>query len=194
MAGAVDQIGGGTRVVAPSPDNSLPQSVNHKVHRLALLLVTILPVGAWACTVDPVAERNALTQSTARQIIQRLWDNGACEQAILDGIASGKPQWLAFAVAIRPYTDAASSETLTSSLSFAMLAAPSRILPLVENSLFGAGLCIPSDFDDSPRGDRAFWKRMRRVRPMYEAFLSTRLREQAGICLAEVAKIEGHRQ
>jgi len=155
-----------------------------------IFLLLLLPGGASACEPDPAVEAAAITPDGVRAQIHRLWDAGSCEAATLRGISSGKPGWIAFALAIRPYTDAWPSESLMISLGYAMLAAPNRILPLIDDPRIGASICIPDDIDDSPEGQAAFRKRLKLMRPMYEQFLSTALRKQAGTCIEEVDRIE----
>jgi len=94
------------------------------------------------------------------------------------------------AAALKPYTDAWPSESLVASLGFAMLKAPSRVLPLVDNPAFGSRICIADFFDDSPEGIEAFWKRLPLFRTTYESFLSTKLQQQARKCLGEVERLE----
>ena len=158
--------------------------------RCAWILLAILPTGCWACTVDPGKELAALSQETSRAIIHRLWDSGDCERVTLDGLSSGTSDWVALAVALKPYTDAWSSESLVASLGFAMLKAPSRVLPLVDNPAFGSRICIADFFDDSPEGIEAFWKRLPLFRTTYESFLATGLQRQARKCLEQVEGLE----
>jgi hypothetical protein len=158
--------------------------------RSVCAVIALLPAASWACDTDPDRERAALSADTAREIVHRLWDAGDCESATLQGFSSGDSRWLAFAVAVKPYTDAWSSESLTASLSFAMLRAPSRVLPLVDQPAFGTRICVADFFDDSPEGIKAFWNRLPSLRSMFEAFVKTSLGKQARICLGEVERLE----
>lgn len=154
--------------------------------RLLVLLLVLTSQTCLGCAIDPVATLHQLRTENPKSVVNRLWDAGGCEAAILDGLSSGKREWIQLAVALRPFTDAWSGESLTMAVGEAMQRAPSRVLPLVNSNGFDEGICVPSNFDDSPEGIRRDALAMRRAKPMFEAFLNTSLAEKAKVCLAAV--------
>lgn len=150
----------------------------------ALTAVAMLAAASGAtCNVVPEEIIAALTAEPPRDVVARLWDGGRCEEALLEGLGSGDPEWIALALALRPYTDAWSSESTQVMLGFAMLRAPSRILPLVGQYGFGDSICFPWDFEDSEEGLRLTQRRIASAIPMFESFLNTNLEPQARQCL-----------
>jgi hypothetical protein len=143
-----------------------------------------------ACEVLPDKLIQSLATEKPETIIAKLWDGKDCEEKLLNGLSSGKPEWIKLALALQPNTDAWASESLESSIGDAMLKAPSRLLPLIRDYSFNESICLPSMWDDSGKSDNKYRKQIRLARPMFEAFLKTSLRPEAEKCLEEVSRIE----
>jgi len=143
-----------------------------------------------ACEVLPDKIIHSLETEKPETVITRLWDGKDCEEKLLNGLSSGKPEWLKLALALQPNTDAWATESLESSIGDAMLKAPSRVLPLIKDYSFNESICLPSMWDDSGKSDKTYRKQVRMARTMFEAFLKTSLRPEAEKCLDEVARLE----
>jgi hypothetical protein len=158
-----------------------------------IVALLLLLCGAWtfACEINPNEVIASLTKEPPAQVVKRLWDGEECERSLFVGLNSGQPEWIALAVALRPYTDAWSSESLQDSLGEAMQRAPSRVLLLVGGSSgFDERICLPWMLDDSGKSDNRYRQVIRRARTMFESFKGTKLEPQANICLAQVAIVE----
>jgi hypothetical protein len=156
--------------------------------RIVFLVLLAVPLAGWSCEIQPAKIQHALTRESPEQVISRLWDNGDCETKLLAGLSSGKSEWLQLAIALRPHTDAWSSESLQNSLGEAMLRAPSRVLPLVDAFGFDNRICMPWGFDDSPSGTMRHERDRRMAQRMFRTFLKTSLAPQARKCLTAITR------
>lgn len=155
-----------------------------------ILCFLLFCTNAFSCEVLPDKIIHSLETEKPETIIARLWDGKDCEEKLLNGLSSGKPEWVKLALALQPNTDAWATESLESSIGDAMLKAPSRILPLIKDYSFNQSICLPSMWDDSGKSDNKYRNQIRLARPMFEAFLNTSLRPEAVKCLDEVSRIE----
>jgi hypothetical protein len=153
---------------------------------LALIGLISLASPAVACDTNPTQMLGALSGSTAAALVKRWWDGGKCEAVLLDGISSGRKEWLQLAVAVAPHTDAWSAESLGVALGSAMQRAPSRVLPLVEAGQFKLEVCYPWDFDDSPEGARRTRLGLPRAIRMFESFRGSALAVPAQKCAGDL--------
>jgi hypothetical protein len=145
-----------------------------------------LASSAVACDMNPAQMLGELSDSTASSLVKRWWDGGQCEAALLDGISSGRKDWLQLAVAVAPHTDAWSSESLGVALGSAMQRAPSRVLPLVDAGQFKLEVCYPWDFDDSPEGVRRTRLGLPAAIRMFESFRGSTLAVPAQKCASDL--------
>jgi hypothetical protein len=148
--------------------------------------LAISSAAAPGCALDPVGLAHEATKDP-RAVVSRLWSR-ACEEQALTGFSSGKSEWVALAVILRPHTDAWSGESLMLSMGEAKRRAPSRVLPLVDNPNFGTAVCFPDSFDDSAEGIRATDRKFAQAVPAFKKFLGTRLAPQARKCLEAFAE------
>lgn len=155
---------------------------------LIAIAMTVASGISGSCDLTSTAIMSRLEHEDPRRVVQDLWDGGACEEALLSGLASGQESWLQLAVALRPHTDAWASESIPIMLGLAMLKAPSRVLPLVGRDGFDDEICFSWDFDDSPEGLLLTQQRMEAALPMFERFLNTSLAPQAKQCLTSLHK------
>lgn len=153
-------------------------------------LALLLPVAAEGCELSAASILDELSASTGRAVVSRLWDGRECESALLDQISRGTSEWLKVALALEPYSDAAAGESLEAAMSEAMQRAPSRVLPLLDQSRFGKRLCVPSSFDDSEGSAQRFRAQLAAARSMYVSYLGTSLARNARACLNEVDAVE----
>ena len=153
-------------------------------------LLLLLSPACMACVIEPSIVVRQLETDNPSRVIARLWDGHVCEMELLDGLASGKADWLRLAVALQPHADAWAAESLHMSLGTAMQNAPSRVLPLVGLHGFGDGPCVPTSFDDSPLGIRRDARTRLRAQTMFRRFLKTSLAPQARRCLSALSKFE----
>ncbi len=84
----------------------------------------------------PESVQSLLDTKGGPETIRVLFDNAQQWDAILDGIATGRREWLVVAQHLSPFTDAHSSETLGMAIEEALVKAPELTL-----QLFGAGAC-----------------------------------------------------
>ncbi len=178
-----------------TPGPTEDADLNANPMRVVLIVAMPLlapPVGASsaaACEVDPAQVRRALQGDAASAVVARLFEDPACERRLEHGIASGGPEWIDLAVALRPYTDAHWSEELTTAMSYAMQRAPTRVLPLIDGP-FGTDLCVPIIWDEGDAASRRLARALRQSRRMYEGLQGTRHDANARRCLAVVAEDE----
>lgn len=171
--------------------SSVCNGSGHSVTLRSLLTFAILlPIGAEGCELSVRSLLDEVSGGNGRGVVSRLWDSGECENAILDRVSTGDAEWLEVALALEPYTDAAAGETLEAAMSQAMQRAPSRVLPLLDQSRFGRGLCVPVSFDDSEGSDQIFRDQLSAARRVYVDYLRTSLGTSARDCLLEIDKIE----
>lgn len=149
---------------------------------LVLLGLALIALPAIACDTNPTQMRGELSGASASGLVKRWWDGGKCEALLLDAISSGRSDWLQFAIAVAPYTDAWSAESLGVALGAAMQRAPSRVLPLVGAGRFKLEICYPWNFDDSAEGTRRTRSGLPRAIRMFESFRATALAKPAQEC------------
>jgi len=142
-----------------------------------------------ACDSDPVQMLRALGEQDPSELVHRWWDGAECEESLLEGISSGKREWLALAIAVAPHTDAWSAESLEVALGSAMMRAPSRVLPLVGKDRFGSSICYPWSLDDSPQGQQKTLAGLPRAIRMFEAYEGTTLALQARTCADDLRSV-----
>ena len=155
-----------------------------------LALAVLLPIAAEGCELSARSILDELSASTGPEVVSRLWDGRECEAALLNLISRGSAEWLRVALALEPFSDAAAGETLKAAMSHAMQRAPSRVLPLLDRSRFGHGLCVPISFDDSEGADQRFRAQLAAARRMYVNYLGTSLAGSARACLNEIDTAE----
>lgn len=151
------------------------------------VLLSLSPFAA-GCEINLTSEMQTLQQRKGQEVVRRLWDSGTCEVTLLRNIASAKPEWIEFAVAVRPYTDAWSGESLIDALAQAMQVAPTRVLPLLGKPGFDEGVCVPWGFDDSPQGEKRAARVARKAAAMFRTFLGTAFAPKAQVCLESIPK------
>ncbi len=153
------------------------------MNRAASLALILVAPFAQACDLNPAAMRRELASKSPKELIAKWWDGGPCETALLDGIASGRREWVELAVQLSAHTDAGSSETLVLSLGEAMLRAPTRVLPLVNSSLLlNTKVCFPWGFDDSEAARARELVRAQQALRMFGEFSGTKYASNARIC------------
>ncbi len=159
---------------------------------MRLIAIALLQFGAvaHACEVVPNEVMRRLKAEQPRDVVSKLWDGRNCEKALLSGLSSGKPEWLALAVKLRPHTDAWASESLADALGEAMQKAPSRVLPLIGSGGFDKEICLPWMMDDSGESDNRYRQQIKRARPMFEAFINGKYEASARLCLEQVTQAE----
>jgi len=106
----------------------------------------------------------------------------------LNHVEAGDADWLKVAASLRAHVDAWPAESLRSSMSKAMMNAPSRVLPLVRIGSFGTDICVPNDFDDSPGQLERAQREIAAVEAMYKRFLKSPLASEAAQCLSALER------
>jgi hypothetical protein len=99
---------------------------------------------------DPVAFLQRIQKDGAKAVVAQL--NSAQWTAVLEGIESGRRDWLEVAVALHSATDAGPSEMLALAAGVALRRAPADVLDVVASELSVEGVCGLPDLTD-PRTD-----------------------------------------
>ena len=158
--------------------------------KILFAFAILLPTVADGCELSARSILEDLSGGSGREVVARLWDGGEWETALLGQVSRGDAEWLKVALALEPYSDAAAGETLEAAMSHAMQRAPSRVLPILDQSRFGLRLCVPISFDESESAIRRFRAQLVAARRMYSDYRGTSLARNASACLKEVDSIE----
>jgi len=85
-----------------------------------------------------------------RQVLRALWEREVDFEALLAGIESGNSGWLKIAVALRPFSDAAVSESIDGAVARALPEAPAAVLALVGHGFEIEYVCTSPFIEPDP--------------------------------------------
>lgn len=83
--------------------------------------------------------RSLLTRQGADRALSLLFDDDSKWDAVLEGVATGTPEWLSVAADLRAVSDAHATETLVMAIQEALPKSPRGVLRLVTRRAFTAG-------------------------------------------------------
>jgi hypothetical protein len=153
---------------------------------LCALLLASAPASA---QLNPSALLSQIQQRGAEAVFRDLWpDNWS---ALLQGIESGKKEWLRVAVAIHPTTDAGPSEMLFLAGGVALAQAPADVLTIMVPEHPIQGICGFPDMSDERTDTKAEVLAYLKVRSDAVRRLTAKnLQAKRNECLESLAKTE----
>ncbi len=170
--------------------------MNTAARTISFAILLGLGVGiAWA-TEMPTAEDILISiqNEGPRTVIRRLGANQKVFDEICERVASGDPNWLSVAKALRPAYDAAAGESLTISVARALPKAPAGVLSLVGNGFELEDICT-SPFIESPR--EVDLAHLRAAEEALASLKNPTLEEKRKLCIEKIRalriKIENER-
>jgi hypothetical protein len=89
-------------------------------------------------------------QGVQKTIAEMTSGNGESWKHAIQGIQTGSPRWLAVASALREGSDAGNSEDLMHALSYALIAAPTSVLPMLGDEFPLPNVCTVPDIEPTP--------------------------------------------
>jgi hypothetical protein len=139
--------------------------------------------------VDPHAILAEIHPGKETEAVVKLFDQPGRWNAVLDGVASAEQTWLDVAEALRPGTDAHSSETLGMALAEAFLRAPARVLRRFGPETACGSMGFADQSDMNLPDIRRLWERRRAAAA---AIAAPDLAMAKKHCLAELDTIKGY--
>ena len=119
---------------------------------LSIVLMLSIAYGADNKPADLPLKPEALLQEInlkgARAVVIELYKNSNVWDAVLKKIATGNRSWLEIAVALRPGSDAGSSEMLTLAVGEALEHNPTTVLQVAPKAFQLSSVCSGPDVDD----------------------------------------------
>jgi hypothetical protein len=103
--------------------------------------------GSRSATPRSAAVFEEIRASGAKSFIASTFEKGDWGE-IDEGVASGDLQWLDVYVALKPESDAASSESLTIDLAYALSHSPEAVLRILSDESMSCGDTDPDDSED----------------------------------------------
>lgn len=110
----------------------------------ALLVSKVLAETA----ITPSAVLESIETSGARPTLERIYADEVTWAALLSGIATGSAAWVSVAKALKPVSDAGSSEQITLALGEALRYQPEALLSLSGSGFGLEDICGGPDVDD----------------------------------------------
>ena len=172
-----------------------------KVHHSSMRVLLVATMVWFAPSVGAGVASDRLTAAKVhtlidavgdRAAVQQLFDSGALENAVVDGIATGGAGWLRVAERLKPASDGAAGELLSIAVQEALPKNPAGVLALVRRGAFPAiHACGNYGFGQIEHERplsvvlRLVDRRVRAVRSVLDPRLATEQR----LCIEELGKL-----
>ncbi len=115
-----------------------------------LLLLVSMAFGAEARLPSAQELLLKVRQTSAKEVLNEIFSNQSLEEQLKAQISSGKPEWLEVASALKPASDAGSSEMLEMAAAAALPNNPSGVLGLVGPGFSISWICGAPEFEVPP--------------------------------------------
>jgi hypothetical protein len=103
-----------------------------RICAIAAMLACVLTASAASPgNSSPEMLLQRIGQQGGRQTLAELWQDRQAFEGVLNGIATGEPQWLEVARRLRPFSDAGASESIDEAVARALPKRPRGVLSLV---------------------------------------------------------------
>jgi len=102
----------------------------------AALMVAIVLQSASGVALHASDVRNLITRQGAAGALSSLFQDDSKWDAVLEGVATGTPEWLSIAADLRSVSDAHATETLVMAIQEALPKSPRGVLRLVTRGTF----------------------------------------------------------
>jgi hypothetical protein len=96
---------------------------------------------------DPDAVIAAVEAHGPKAVVEEIWLDDPARRALLEGVGAAKAEWLRAALALKPGTDAGSSEELDGAFAQGLLASPAQLLPILRELWWQRAAMAVCEFD-----------------------------------------------
>lgn len=117
---------------------------------MLLALVLVAPLAAAAGGPSAQALLKRIASEGGHKVVWDLWDHPRQFDHVMSGIESGDPSWLKVAAALKPFSDAGASLSLTYAVAHALPKAPDKVLALTRQGFKVDDICTSPFIEPEP--------------------------------------------